>query len=85
MKRRSNFFVALALVAFLGAAFFALPEGAAGEGLSQPAERALPKATASLALKTGVDIALPGPTNRFDHRPARRLQQCWRPAALQQT
>src|SRR5438128_2680561 len=68
MKRRNNFFAALAFVASLGAALLALRGEAAGEGSSQAAERAMPKATASLPLKTRTDIALPGPTNRFDYQ-----------------
>jgi YVTN family beta-propeller protein len=65
MERNRLVFAPLVLAAVLGSALVVL---SVTEALAQPAERAKAKESSSLPLKTRTDIALPGPTNRFDYQ-----------------
>jgi YVTN family beta-propeller protein len=63
MKIRYHISAALALTAFLGSVLW----GDVRDGISKAAQSAAPKPP-SLPLKTRADVALPGPTNRFDYQ-----------------
>jgi len=62
MNRRKALLLPLVLAAFLGVASLTAPES----GLAQAAEHTAPNE--SLPLKIRADVALPGPTNRFDYQ-----------------